>query len=303
MWIDNGNSATETATASVSAGIIVSDDSTLAIASGKTLTLGGPLTLGNANNNGGTQYGVLSGPGTLTTTGATTIVDDNATNGNATYEAFIGGNITWTNAATGTVTVSGLAELSGSGGTGDGAAIINQGNFTLAGDDAQLLTFATAADNFTNTGTLAKISSVGTSTSTGTSTLGVAINSSGLINAAIGTLKLAAGGSIAGTVSGAGTVQLYASSFTLGGIAGNGTLDIVGTDGGAATSVTETLTATIAPSIIVQDYATLAVAAGKSLTLGGTLTLGVRQLQQRLPIRRAQRPRHPDHHRCHQHRR
>jgi hypothetical protein len=278
LLVNTGNSLTETATASVSAGLIVGDSSMLVVAAGKTLTFGGPLTLGDAGNNGGVQYGLLDGPGTLTTTGATSIVDDPNTNGNPLYEAFIGGNITWINAATGTVTVSGLAELALNGGASDGATIINQGNFDFAGDDAQLIQDQPATDSFSNSGTLAKIASLGTGTSTGTSTLAGVISNTGLINVAVGTLDLSGGGSIGGTVSGAGTVQLANASanasFTLGAIAGGGTLDIFGNHGAYVISATETLSATVSPSVIVQDDATLAVAAGKNLTLGGTLTLG-----------------------------
>ena len=265
-------SATETITATIAPSIIIQDYATLAVAAGKTLTLGGSLTLGVANLNSGFQYGELSGPGTLTTTGATSIVDDIASNGNAAYEAFIGGNITWINAATGTVTVSGLAEFAITGGAGDGASIVNQGNFTFAGNDAQLLDYTAAPDSFSNTGTLAKLSG------TGTTSLLAAVTSTGLISAASGTLSLGEGGSIGGTVAGAGIVQLAGANFTLGAIAGSGTLDIFGTNGVASISATETLTTTIAPSIIVQDYASLVVAAGKSLTLGGSLTLGVANL-------------------------
>jgi hypothetical protein len=278
LLVNTGNILTETATASVSAGLIVGDHSMLVIAAGKTLTLGGPLTLGDASNNGGSQYGLLNGPGTLTTTGATSIVDDPNTNGNPLYEAFIGGNITWINAATGTVTLSGLAEFALNGGASDGATIINQGNFDFAGDDAQLIPYQTAADSVSNSGTLAKIASLGTGTSTGTSTLAGVISNTGLINVAVGTLDLSGGGSIGGTVSGAGTLQLANTnanaSFTLGAIAGGGTLNIFGNHGASVISATETLTATVSPSVIVQDDATLAVAPGKNLTLGGTLTLG-----------------------------
>ena len=266
LWINGvsgANSATETATAAISAGIIVSNSSTLAIASGKTLTLGGPLTFGETSNVNGYQWGALSGPGTLITTGVTNILDGGS---GSNYQAFIGGNVTWTNSATGIVTVSGLVDFALNGGTTDGAAINNQGNFDFAGDDAQLLQNQAAADSFSNTGTLAKISG------TGTSSLSGSLTSSGLISAASGTLALTGGGSIAGTITGAGVVQLYDANFSLGAIAGAGTLDIAG--GSTRISATETLTATVAPAVIVQDYATLAIAAGKNLTLGGALTLG-----------------------------
>jgi hypothetical protein len=266
LWIDGSNSATETATAAISAGLIVSDTSTLTVAAGKTLTLSGPLTMGETTNVNGSQWGFISGPGTVTTTAATIVLDGG---GSGQYEGFVGGNLTWIN--TGTVTVAGLLGVTPPNDT-HGATVINQGIFDFAGDDGQLFQYQAATDSFTNSGTLAKISSLGNSTSTGTSTLGVAVISTGLITAAVGTLALSAGGSIAGTLSGAGTVQLYGSSFTLGAIAGTGTLDLSGAD--TRVSATETLTATIAPAVIVQDYGGLAVASGKSLTLGGSLTLG-----------------------------
>ena len=265
LMVGSANSLTETATATVSAGIILSNSSTLTVASGKTLTLGGPLTFGETTNLNGAQWGALSGPGTLITTGATTIVDGGSGSGSS-YEAFFGGNITWTNSAAGTVTVSGLADFGLHGGASDGATIINQGNFDFAGDDGQLLQFQAATDSFSNSGTLAKLSG------TGTSSLAGSLTSTGLITAASGTLALTGGGSLSGTITGAGTVQIYDSTFTLGAIAGAGTLEIAG--GTTRITATETLTATIAPAVILQDYAILAVAAGKSLTLGSSLTIG-----------------------------
>ncbi len=127
-----------------------------------------------ANYNGA---GYLIGPGTLTTSGVTTIADYST---NA--ELFLGGGITWVNG--GTVNDSGYGYMNPFG--SDSVTIVNQAgaNFDLTTDDASLVQYNNGTDTFTNAGTLAKTGG------SGTSALNLAITNSGTINAASGTLQL-----------------------------------------------------------------------------------------------------------------
>ena len=180
LLVNTGNSLTETATASVSAGPQRRRSlSTLVIAAGKTLDPGRPADPRRRRQQRRQPVCLLNGPGTLTTTGATSIVDDPNTNGNPLYEAFIGGqhHLDQRRHRHGDGIRPRGARLNG--GASDGATIINQGNFDFAGDDAQLIQDQPATDSFSNSGTLAKIASLGTGTSTGTSTLAGVISNTG----------------------------------------------------------------------------------------------------------------------------
>ena len=82
-----------------------------------------------------TNGGVLSGPGTVTTAGATTIADLGTT-----QVLGLQGGITWIN--TGSVTESGAGSYNTPGIDGDKVAVLNKGVFILSGLDAN---FALAA--------------------------------------------------------------------------------------------------------------------------------------------------------------
>ena len=239
----------------VSDSVAVGGNGTLSASAGKDGTISGALTIGEpAATYSGDGY--LLGAGTLTTTGVTTVADYSS---NA--ELFLGSGLTWVNG--GAENDGGYGYLNNVG--SDTVTIVNQAgaNLNFTTDNANLVQYNGGTDTFTNAGTLAKTGG------TGTSTLQAAVNSTGVILVASGVLDLTDGGSIGGTVSGAGTVGFGGGSFAAGGgIAGSGNLVITG----AALNFSGSGTVTAA--VAVNGNGTLSVGAGVHTTLSGPLTIG-----------------------------
>ena len=199
----SGTSNTIAGPVSISAGDV-------GIATGKTLTLSGTGVWGAQ----GSSYGArIHGAGTLATTGNTTIADYGGT-----AEAVLGGGLIWNN--TGVVNQAGTIEAFYTPGT---ALTINNAagaTFNLIGDDASIANGTiynqngvpqVAGSAFTNAGTLSKTGG------TGVSRVYSVLTNTGTLNAASGTLELDGGGTLAGTVKGAGTVSLGGGNFTIAG--------------------------------------------------------------------------------------
>ena len=232
----------------------------VSVAAGATATLSGGINIGDV-----TGGAIISGPGTLATTGVVTINDV----GNTTLLELRNG-VKWSNGGTVNDAGAGYIGTPGSGG-GDTCTVLNSGTFNFIGDDASLNLYLASGGNpsaaFTNTGTLAKTSG------TGTSTIGATINSTGAVNVASGELALADGGFLGGTLAGAGTLALTNGAFTTSGISGAGTLLLTQT-GSAAATLTATATGTITAALAADHNTTLAVAGAKTLTLAGPVAIG-----------------------------
>jgi len=234
-------------------------NATLSIGSGTDVSLSGALSFGlpgNAYNGSGS----LTGSGTLTTAGTTTISNSNAGMSGPGIEL---GSITWIN--TGTVEDRGYALL-GIASQQNTVTIFNEAgaSFYLTSDFSTLAIngFAGASTyNFTNAGTLAKTSG------SGTSVLDMYVNNTGLIYVVSGTLMLGNGGTLGGTLGGAGTLDLGGGIFT-------STIDVL--NGAAALAIDNSTLMISGPSgtlttPIAFGNADLAVAAGTDLTLLGSL--------------------------------
>ncbi len=248
---------TATATASITDSVLINDSANLAVVAGANLTLSGPVTIGNIQ--GGA---ILDGPGTLTTSGAVTIADL----GGSPAIALQGG--TWVN--TGTVVDAGAGNLNTPGVDGATVTIVNSGSFTFSGADAGFTEQANGTDIFSNTGTLLRTGPAGSTTF-----VEAALNTTGMVNVSAGTLEFRReGGSLAGTLSGAGTLALGLGSFTTTGLAGTGTLAVTGDPSYLSGLLTATATASITDSVLINDSANLAVVAGANLTLSGPVTIG-----------------------------
>ena len=252
-----GNGATVTYTGStINTAYTLDDNMTLAVASGKTLTLAGQFTIGDA-----TGGGTITGPGTLVTSAATTIADL----GSLAPVLDLDGGLVWRNS--GTVSDAGYGYLDAYGG-GSPASIVNTGSFDFVGDDSALVLDTqgggSPAGTFTNTGTLAK------TTGTASSTLGGTIIDSGTVNVASGTLSLTGNGSLGGTLSGAGTLALTAGSFTIAALSGAGTLAV----NAATLTGTGLAISAVTASVHVANGGTLSAATGKILTLSGPVSIG-----------------------------
>ena len=248
---DNGILAVSGASGTLAAALSA-NAGTLSVAGGTNLTLTGPVTLGSpaANYQGGA--GII-GPGTLTTTGTTTIAAYNTVSN--VPELFLGGQITWVN--TGTVNDAGFVYLNTN--SPDTVAIVNQAGalFNLIGGTADLAQYNGGTDTITNAGTLSK-------TGGGTSQINMDVVNTGLITAKAGTLVLAGadGSSLAGTVGSSGTGLVLAESN----ITAGGSLSIL--DDGTFTSL-QLSAVTLTNSGTIADAGKLAFGFGT----GGTTSL------------------------------
>jgi hypothetical protein len=221
--------------------VFLSEGGTLAIASGETLTLAGAATW-----DGGMR---IDGPGTLVTSGTTTI--------DATPD--LDGGLVWENAGT----VLAGAEILTDYPSGSGTVTIGNltgAAFDLTADGAAFQAYAGAGLLVDNAGVLSKTGGTGT-----TNIYGRVINT-GTITATTGTLELDAGGTLGGTIAetAAGVVNLGAGLFDVTGtIDGPGTLTI---DNGASLII-DTVSETIANPVIRDGF--IQIAAGNTLTLTG----------------------------------
>jgi len=133
----------------------------VSVASGATATLSGGINIGDA-----TGGAVISGPGTIATTGTTTVADPGSTT-----VLQLRNGITWANS--GTVNDAGVGYIGTPGSSGaDTCTVVNTGTFNLAGPDAALSLYLASggapAAGFNNKGLLEK-------TGTGTSSVGAGI--------------------------------------------------------------------------------------------------------------------------------
>jgi hypothetical protein len=164
---------------------------TLTIASGQIDTLAG-----SAIFNGGE----IIGPGTLLTTGSVAI----------TAETFLDGDLTWIN----TGIVTGAAPILLDYPSGAGSILISNataGIFDITADGAPFINESSGGNIFTNSGLLEKTAG------SLVSNFGAFIINTGTIDAAAGTLLFQQGGTLAGTLTGAGAIELAIGTFTLSG--------------------------------------------------------------------------------------
>ena len=218
-------------------------DGIVTVATGKTLTLSGPTTWASAT---------IAGPGTLATTGATSI----------TATPFLDGNLVWNN--TGTVSAATIIYTGYPSGAGK-VTINNQagGAFDLTADGQAFNPIGTSTLALTNAGVMSKTGGIGVSQIT------TAITNTGTLTATSGTLELDAGGTLGGTLTETttGAVTLGSGIFALtGAVNGAGTLTV----GAAATLAITTVSEAIADAVVVDGVVT--VASGKTLTLSGPTT-------------------------------
>ena len=185
------------------------------LAAGNVLTVSGASNIDSATGNTGPS---LDGPGTLSTTGTTTIGQTYAGD----YTALtLGGGISWKIGTT--VNDAGqiaIGDITGNTATLTVAAGVN---FNLTTDNARIVNngyynqvnlYTTGTSSFSNAGTLAKTGG------TATSQIASVFTNTGLINAATGTIAFSGGGSFGGMLAGAGTIAFTAGSATVSNAAG-----------------------------------------------------------------------------------
>jgi hypothetical protein len=171
-----------------------------------TLALnGGTLSLTNANLN---DYyyvqGALTGPGTLALAGTTTL---GAGQG---YSYYIWGGATVTNS--GTVDMNQNIYFQDQSGAGNTITNLAGASFNYLGDFS-VSSQTAGADTFINVGTYTKTGG------TGTSDIGAAFVNTGVISVSSGVLDFSGGGTFAGTITGAGTIDFDNGTSTLSSIA------------------------------------------------------------------------------------
>jgi hypothetical protein len=205
-------------------GKLLLDGGRIALAEGQSLTLTGAVAM---------TAGEIDGPGTLVTTGNTSV----------TGLVDMDGGLFWTNS--GTVTNLGEIQLDYPSGVGV-ITITNTatGVFDLTQDGWGLFANVGVA-LFANAGTLSKTDG------TGTSNIFAEVDNTGTVTAVSGTLELDGGGSFGGAIGAGtnGTLALGGGTFTLGGT-----------------------TQTIAGALSL-DGATIDIAGGDTLVLAGTVAL------------------------------
>jgi hypothetical protein len=232
----------------------------LAVGTMTSLAASGPIQFGDGlynDSNGGT----LSGQGTLTTSGTTTIDAGYYANW---QQMKLGGGITWINS--GIVDDAGIINLGLSYGN-DSASIFNQAgaNFILTSNTGAINAASGAGTySFTNAGTLS-------TTGAGYSDLQMVVNNTGLISIAAGSeLELDGGGSLGGTISGTGTLLLGEGSFTTSGLSGTGNVEIVN----YYASLSVSTSGTFAAALALSGNGNLYVGSNANLTLSGAVTFG-----------------------------
>jgi fibronectin-binding autotransporter adhesin len=198
-FLVNGGTLSLAANESV-AGTFQATTGLVTIASAVTLKLLGATTFGTTNAYGPT----VTGPGTLSTTGTTTLASQTA----GYIDLIFGGGGTWINS--GTVNAGGQIEFGDT--ANDHAAFINQtgGVFDLTDDYGSILPY-TSYDTatFTNAGLLEKTAG------TNTSAIYATVTNTGSISVASGTMAFFAGGTFGGTITGAGTLAFSGGTSSL----------------------------------------------------------------------------------------
>jgi hypothetical protein len=247
---------TTSLTAATTANLLV-NGGTLAIAANESIAstvsaTSGLVTLGSATTlklSGTTSFDTtnaygpsISGPGTLSTTGTTTLATQTA----GYVDLYFGGGGTWAN--TGSVAVGG--QIAFGLAPADSAAFVNQagGVFNFTDDIADIVNY-TSYDTatFTNAGLLEKTGG------TAVSAIDAAVTNTGTILVSSGTIGIEGGGTFGGTLTGTGT----------------GTI--------AFTGGTSTLSATNTTANILLNGGTLSIAANETVAGPFTGTSGLIQ--------------------------
>ncbi len=229
-----------TGTAKIAADL-VQQGGTLSLATNSVLTASGDLAL--------LDGAIVTGLATLATSGAISVGADGSA-------VFLRGGMSWSNYAS--------ATLGGQILTLNATTITNGANasFALVSDAASILNDG-GNSTFVNAGLLEKIGG------SGTSEIDSTLNSTGTIAIDSGTLLLATGGTISGTLSGAGTLELASASTTQLGTLAAG-------PGGANVLSLGLLKASGPVKIaadLVQQGGTLSLITNAVLTISGNLTL------------------------------
>ena len=218
----------------------------ISLASGAKLAVTGAAGFDTTNAYGPT----ISGPGTLSTTGATTLTAQTG----AYVDLYLAGGASWTNS--GTATIGGQIDFGVTG--ADTAAFVNQAGavFNLTDDFASIVPY-TSYDTatFNNAGLLEK------SGGTLISSIYATVTNTGSIAVASGTMAFFGGGSLGGSISGAGTVAFSGGTSTL--TATTTTANFLLNGGTLAISKSETVTG---PFSANSGLITLASAATLKLT-------------------------------------
>ena len=218
------------------------------------------LTLAGAAQFGPFGSGEVDGPGTLSTTGTTT-VEESLT---------LGGGLNWTNGGV----VNDASNISAGDASGGSATLTNLAgaSFNLTGD---FLTIANASYSdgtgshtgnlsFVNQGILAKTGGAGTSH------IDTAVTDTGTITADSGTLEFDGGGSFSGAITGAGNVAFGGGTSTLGGPGGLSAVNLE-VDGGTALVIGSDVAVS---GTFYQTNGTVSVASGDTLAVSGAAQFG-----------------------------
>jgi hypothetical protein len=249
------------------------------IAAGTLAVTGGAVTFGAAGS--ASAGATVNGPGTLSTAkGVITTVNAGYSGYGYPVQLVLGGGVTWSNSGT----VADLGRIQIGNGSGETAKIINNagGVFQFEGPDGQIYDNAGATGSFVNAGTIDVDS---------TANFALALTNTGLIDLQSGVLNLQANASLAGTIAGAGILEISGGATTLT-AATSGNLLVAGgaltladattitgavseTSGviylGTTTPATETLSNSFSDTA-----GELSIGSGKTLSLsGGSVTFGV----------------------------
>ncbi len=222
----------------------LADTATVTVAAGATLTLGGAETLGT-----------LNGSGTLNNTaGALTV-------SSGTFSGDITGTSAVNKVSTGTLTLSGTNTFTG-------AFNANAGTTTLSGSLAT--TSVNVASGATLTDSNGGLASGATLTNAGTVTLGAADTIAAYVSNA-GTLN-GTGQTLTAATYALNTGSVVNANLGTGSLTANGTVALNGTsDASSVTIATGTTTLGSAERLV--DTASVTIASGATLTLGGAETI------------------------------
>jgi hypothetical protein len=197
---------------SLTAGTVLFDGGTVTLASNVNFAAGGysevngsvvlggnTLTLASAFLGGG----AITGPGTIATSGTTTISGNNG--GGVLY---LGGGVNVVNSGT----INQAYYLYVNYPTGSGFSITNKvgasynltGNFNIGGNNANGV-----GSSFLNQGTFAKVAG------SGVTQVISAFTSTGTVSSLVGNLEFDGGGVLGGTLTGAGTISIASNTMTL----------------------------------------------------------------------------------------
>jgi fibronectin-binding autotransporter adhesin len=293
LFPNNGNGG-QTFTAVVNSGAVTVNQN---IAVTGLVNGGGTVTVGNGNTFSTLSTLAVTG-GTLTTSGSGSVVSLGTANLTAGVLApAAGGSVTlagafnWTGGrlgGAGTTTLAGAGVASGGSGRllGGVVTIANGGSLAVTGGN--LMTDASGAGVTVNsggvfdlrsdgvvlannfTGTLTSSGTLRRSGSTGIAQVDWVVGSSGRIDSQTGTLRLTNGGTLIGTHTGTGVLELTAGTFTTGNAATFASSGNLTVNGGTFTTAGNG--AINSTGAVLLSAGVLAPATGGSVTLGGGFT-------------------------------